>query len=488
MNIPFSNLLAFGLYSAFFLACYASVLIVDYGFADDYFDIVAGPEGWPITKKIREGRFLYALITKTFTGFTTDVGDLARIRFAGIIGIALVAWSVSSALVRAGWNRFQSICAGAVIGTTLPFQLYAAWATTAPFPFAALISGLAFFAGERAFDSPGPRMRYLLAAASILTLTAAIAIYQPAAMFFWVFVAIAVLRTDTRPCDTMRRFGWYCTIGLAGIFSGWIVYESGASASSNPLAGRTFLDFQHIPSKVVWFLTEVLPTSLRFAWLHSDVVFSMLASGIVLIFIIPGLISYLRGTFREFLEKSGIALFLLPLSHVPNLVIVENSASYRTLSSITSLIVIYVFFAFRGYVDRLRRFRFHMLLANAAMGSLAICCALTAAWQVRTFMVAPQFQELEFMRSHLNPESLSRVRSIQVIRPPYPDAAFLQGEFSIPSSYPEWNPRPMVFLLLREMFPEYSHIPVRSVGAGDVMEPPPDSLVVDMRNSGRAVK
>lgn len=493
MNRWFSELLVFGQYLAFFLACYASVLIVDYGFADDYFDIVSGPEGWPITKKIWEGRALYALITKIFLQFTMDIGDLRHVRFVGIIGIALVAWSVFVALVRAGQDRFQSTCVGLVIGTTLPFQLYAAWATTGPFPFAALISGLGFFAGKRAFDSPSPRIRYLLVAASISMLAAAMAIYQPAAMFFWVFVAIAVLSTDARPCDTMRRFRWYCMIGLAGIFVGFIIYKLGTSVHPNSPARAAVLDFQHIPSKVVWFLTDALPTSLRFVLLHSHAVFNMFILGIVLVFMIAGLILYLSGTFKEFLYKSGIALFLLPLSYIQNLVIVESSASYRTLSSITSLVIIYMFFAFRGYIDRLRRFRFHMLFANAIMGSLAISCAVAAAYQVRAFMVVPQFQELEFIRSHLNSKSLSRVQNIYVIRPPYTAvpytaAPFQQREFGWVSSYPEWNARPMLFLLLREMFPEYAHISVQSVGTDDIIEQSPDSLVVDMRYFGRAVK
>ena len=409
------------------------------------------------------------------------------------------------ALVRAGWDRFQSTCVGVVIGTTLPFQLYAAWATTGPFPFAALISGLGFFVGERAFDSPIPRTRGLLVAASISMLAAAMAIYQPAAMFFWVFVAIAVLSTDARPCDTMRRFRWYCMIGFAGIFAGFIIYKLGTSAA--PMlylsARADVLDFQHIPSRVVWFLTDVLPKSLRFVLLHNvsddggrHAVFNMFILVIVLVFMIPGFILYLSGTFKEFLYKSGIALFLLPLSYIQHLVIIDRFEYYapnRTLSSITSLLIIFMFFAFRGYIDRLRRFRFHRLFANAVIGSLAISCAVVAAYQVRAFMVVPQFQELEFIRSHLNLKSLSRTQNIYVIRAPstaaqYTTAPFQQKEFGGLSTFPEWNARPMVFLLLREMFPEYAHIPIQSVGAGDIIEPPPDSLVVDMRYFGRAVK
>ena len=487
-----SNLSVLGLFLVLFPVCYASVLTVSYGFSDDYFDIVAGPEGGPITKKILEGRPLYALITKMFLYFTTDIDDLRYIRFGSILGIALVAWSVFLALVRSGWNRVQSFCVGVVIGTTLPFQLYAAWATAAPFPFAALISGLAFFVGERALDARSPFMKYLLAAAASLILLAALAIYQPAAMFFWVFVAITVLRPNASTCHTVRSFGWYCMIGLTGFFLAFIVYKSGTILHPN-LPVRPTLDFQHVPAKVVWFLTHVSSRSLRFAWLHPDITFNMFTSLIVLVFMAGGGILYLRGTHKEFSVRSAIAVFLLPLSYIPNLVAAENVASYRSLSSLSSLIVIYMFFAFLGMIGRLRHFRFHLTFANVVMGSIAICCVVMAAYQVRVFIAVPQCQELEFMRSHFSKESLSRAQSIYVIRPwwnwpTHTPAPFVQGEFGSPSSHPYWNPPPMAFLLLREMFPEYAHIPVQSVDSNDVIDPPPDSLVVDMRDLGKAGK
>ena len=38
----------------------------------------------------------------------------------------------------------------------------------------------------------------------------------------------------------------------------------------------------------------------------------------------------------------------------------------------------------------------------------------------------------------------------------------------------------MMFFLLREMTPDYTHLPVTVVAADDPIDPPPDSLVVDM--------
>ena len=104
-----------------------------------------------------------------------------------------------------------------IMGTTLPFQVYAAWAIAAFNVFAALASGLAFALGERAFDAQGLFPKWLLAAGASLLLLAALTIHQPAAMFFWVFAAVALLKPDMPLGDTLQRFGWYCVIALVGV-------------------------------------------------------------------------------------------------------------------------------------------------------------------------------------------------------------------------------------------------------------------------------
>ena len=184
----------FALFLAVFLACYVSVWSNDYGITDDYPDFFYGTEGTHPEKRVIEGRPLYALIGYVFTSLATELEDLRWIRIIGIIGIALLAWSLYQALVRAGYSRFQSFCAGMIVGTSLPFQLCAAWATLAPWPFAAAASGLAFLLADRAFDQHHLPRRWALAAGASLCLLAALAIYQPVAMFFWVFAAIHLLK------------------------------------------------------------------------------------------------------------------------------------------------------------------------------------------------------------------------------------------------------------------------------------------------------
>ncbi len=53
-------------------------------------------------------------------------------------------------------------------------------------------------------------------------------------------------------------------------------------------------------------------------------------------------------------------------------------------------------------------------------------------------------------------------------------------EFGFPSSAVSWAARAMVFLLLRDTAPDYADLPVTVVAADDPIDPPPNSLVVDM--------
>lgn len=123
MKARVANWAALGLFLAVFLTVYSPVLHTDYAFLDDYHDLAGGPHGWSITKKMREGRPLYALATRLFLQSATHIEDLRYARFVGVVGIGLVAWLVFLILTRSGWSRFQAFCVGVIIGSSLPFQV-----------------------------------------------------------------------------------------------------------------------------------------------------------------------------------------------------------------------------------------------------------------------------------------------------------------------------------------------------------------------------
>lgn len=477
------NFLIFILFFILFLFCYVSVLYTDYGFYDDYPVIDSDSQELRINKMISEGRPLYALITYIYLQMEPSIGDLRYARLFGILGISLLGLSLFKIFVREGCDRFQSFCVGVIICSTLPMQIYVAWGITSPFPFSAFISGSAFLLCNRAFDENNLYLKSLLAAGAILTMLAALAIYQSAAMFFWSFSAILFLVKTRSLHDIFWRFAWSLLIFTFAMSLGLVVYRLGTILTPNiPRRGDFVRD---ISDKIVWFLSEVLPNGLNFFFLSPSRIIHVFIAGVIAIIIVRGLVLYFQGTVKENLCKLGVAASLLILSYSPNLIVETSYAAYRTMSSITSVVVIYAYLAFRGYIYR-RYFIFSSMRINIVIGCAAIIFSLSAAYHVHTYFVMPQARELAIMRSQLTKGELSQVQSIFVVRPGgWKDrlAPLMRyDEFGMSSSFPGWTIPHMVRLILRETAPEYVDLPVIVVSPDHPVELPSDSFVVGMRN------
>ena len=539
-----STLLVAGFFLAFFLSCFASVFTTDYGNMGAYRRLAEGPHGPALQGWLKEGRPLNVLITMLFQHVATEIEHLRYLRLVTVLGIALLAWCLFQALAGAGWNRFQSACVAMIACTSLPFQVYAAWVDHVNTPLAALASGLAFLLSERAFETHRSRSKWLLAAGAILTLLAALAIYQPAAMFFWVFAAVALVRPDTTPRDMLRRLGWYFAIAAAGMLAGFVMYRLLLILTPGDHVRIGLV--RDLPTKIVWFLSVYLPDALNFVLpspsyrlfpeaggelsialyqkishtlrlldvsllpSHEQVgpsashalavspvgglsfahkILDALIAWGVLAFIVGGLWLYFRGTRTERLWQCGIAVSLLFLAAVPNLVVGKHVPGYKSTSAPVSIIVLYAYFAFRGYAGRSGRW-ISPARAHAVLGVAVLVCALSAAWHVRTLFVVPQARELALMRSELARGDLSRVRGIRIVLFPRwqqsPHRPFVWREFGDTSSYNAPWARSMAFLLLRKLAPEHSGLPIESVGSAGFNDAssPPDVLVVDMRKFG----
>lgn len=491
----FSSWFILGLFLILFSALYSSTLTTDYGFFDDYQLLVEGSQGKPIRRSVREGRPLQALGQYLHLQRGEDIKALRGARFTGILGIALLAWSVFHLFVREGWNRFQATCISLLMCTTLPFQVPVAWGSAANQPFAAVASGCALLLSDRAFQTHRQRLKWLLAAGATLLLLAALVSYQPAAMFFWVFAAVVLLKPETSLHDMLRRFGWYGVIALIGLLLGFATYRLGPILYPD-LSQRTDL-VQNLPIKIVWFLIESFPNALLLAflsparWLLSEgntplsafyrIVDVSIAWTLFLI-IVQGLVLYFQGPLKKRLWKCCLAGVLLILSYAPNLVVEENWATYRSLSSLTSVVVVLMCLALRGYIRHLN-FRLPFICANLVVGCAAAFSAMSAAYHVRTYFVAPQAQELAVLRNALMKKPLSQVQGIYVIGSKKGDtlAPLQRYEFGLPSSSDTVTARDMAVLLMREEGVKEVHLPVTSVAADATLNPPPADLVVDMR-------
>ena len=83
-----------------------------------------------------------------------------------------------------------------------PFQLYASWTVSFSVPWAALLAGYASLLAVAGMDAP--RQLFDRFAWATALLVAACLIYQPAAMFFWVFLAVALVGSVTDSGRVLR--------------------------------------------------------------------------------------------------------------------------------------------------------------------------------------------------------------------------------------------------------------------------------------------
>ena len=481
---PLSDWLVIAWYLTIFLVCYSSVWTNNFAISDDYPDFFFGTSGTHPEKRIIEGRPLYALIGYLFTWLATDLEDLRWIRFLGVVGIAALAWSLFRALAYAGHSRFQSFCMGAIVGCSLPFQLSAAWATIAPWPYAAAISGLSTLLADRAFDEHCRGRKLALAAGAVFFLLVALAIYQPIAMFFWVFAAILLLKPESGSVGSdmaFRRFAWYCAIFVFGIALGLVTYKLGPAIypDSHYSSRGGLIGISDIPERILWFCRPFVYALNFLVILTNYIKWILPITMVIFSFIFAGMFLYLKRAkerpFRNFL----LAILLLFFSHFVMLSIERPANDYRMIPALTCLIIFYMYLAVRGYAYHLPR-HLSVVRINCILGTATAVCIVLAAWQVQTCFVMPQIRELAFIRSHLERVELSGYRSVHVVRPER-WSKFSPMQYAGASSYHSWTPRSMVGFVLRDLAPGHAGLTVTNSAFDDPSPPPAGSLVVDMR-------
>lgn len=475
------------------LLTYASVLLNTYAFMDDYSLLGAwvrvAERGWQRERELAgifaSGRPVYGLLVDWIFPWMQTLGSLRWLRFFGVIGIALLAWMICRALHNAGWGRVPSILAALSVSTMPPFQVYASWAAVSLFPFAGVSAGFAFVAAQRVFVTHEQRRPYALILAALMFLYGALTLYQPAAMYFWVFVAISVLGPTLSFSTVCTRMLWAGGIAAVGMLLGFITYKLGLQwygASTVVVPGRTALTLD-IVGKLGWFLREPLTDGLN----AMNLIPSRALSYGVVVFLGVGLFLYFRGTFAQRMAKLLVAGVLVPLSYLPNLVVLENWSSYRTQSALVSLIVLYAFYALWGYCQRLRQSLSSVIFVGV-LGCFTCVSMVLAARNVTLGFVIPQQREWQYLREQLKRIDLTQVEKLYVIcarRSDFIAPILRYDEFGLSSTAARWVPESAVYFALSEVSPQFARIPVEVVPAKNADTIPASAVVIDMRKLSR---
>jgi len=480
------QVLAFSLGGTFL--CYSVALLVPFALMDDYLLLSDALRGETKTRMLflAGGRPTNAVLTDLAASGLNGIGDLRYLRMVSIAGIGLLAWSVYRVLVRSGWSRAQSAFLAVIVCTLPAFQVHASSAMLAFSALAALASGAALLLADRAYAERRLSIKGGLCVGSVLLFLLALTIYQPSAMFFWVFAVIVLFKPDSTVSSVLRRFLWYGAVACIGLALGFVLYR-GSMALYGPWlsAGRSNLTHDAV-GKALWFVQRPLMDALNLDNLAANPWVAVT----VAVLITGGLAQYFRGGIGERVLLFAIASCVIPLSYLPNLVVAENWSSYRTQLALTSVIVVYAFLAVQGYGRRLDRLVTTRVL-TAALGCVALVGGLLAAYNVTVYFAVAQWQELQLMRQQLARANLAQARSIYFIRSTWRDSfapAVRYDEFGFPSSVQPWIPRAAIYVLLRERNLERANLPVELAPLDGPAEQPPGTLVVDMRTLSRITR
>ncbi len=443
---------------------YVIVVQVPYAVTDDwrYLATMLQGNGWS-KDSVASGRPLLAVLV--YLGFDpiSHHGELRWLRLIAIAGAALVAFLLYRAAARAGWARWKGAVLSVLVCTTPPFQVLVSWAITFSFLYSVALAIAAYRVCQLAREARAHR-RWLLAIGAVALLVAAGTIYQVTLMFFVVPLALDLFRPEAEDePGRVRHLLFAGAILAAGMIVCFVLYKAGTMLlprSVPPARAALAGDLVH---KIAWFVKDPLQSAFH-VW--RIVPTDRLAATVALL-ISTGLVLYFPGPPRARLAQLGVAAGLLVVAYAPNLIAGESWGAYRTQIVLTSLVVLYAFFALHGFARLLPARATHaVLLIVLLLG--AELAALSAKRNVRIYYAEPQALEESVMRAQLLGADLTSLRTLHVVAAPFKDniPGFVRyDEFGIPSTSQPWAVGTMAWVLSREILgrpPYFGILPTRA--------------------------
>jgi hypothetical protein len=448
-------------------AVFLPVLIVPYAFSDDYVILSMadglGSSPWVGSDILHaaavNGRPLQGLFINSLFPAAGTLDDLRLVRLVSVVGILVLAFLIHWALVRSGIKPSVAALITILICSLPSFEVYGAWGVLFSSPYAAILGACASLLAVSAVDSERGLVVDRMIGATVL-LMAALLTYQPAAMFFWVFLAIALIGASSDLRRALRLLRMHLGIGFVGLALGFVVVKIGAhwAGPAAPNAARNTLT-HNVIVKARWFVKTAVYQSLNLVDLTPEIWLAIVVAVVALV----GVGLLLRNHHSpQPLVFMLIGVCLIPLCYIPNLVVREDVAFYRTQSAMTSLIALYACLGVVGFWvtvrDWLRARVTGTSLAAWGYGAAVVSCAavavsvVVAASNVLTYFIEPQSTELRLLRSQIaaTPTGAARIAFVQTGEQQGMTKVVRYDEFGLPSSAQPWVPVPAVMLILRE--------------------------------------
>jgi hypothetical protein len=466
------------------LVTYSSAIFIPFGMPDDYAHaaryLQSGSPQNLLSSGPREGRIFQGLLL--FLAYRpTKISDFAHYRLISIGGFILLTILIYSVLRRHEKEIVALFFALSCI-FLLPFLSWLAWGVLLFVPYAACIGGLAAIITYHGFTVEILKYKVLVWFSGVCLFWIALNIYQPAAMFYWVFSGILLLADNPGFVSQLKKSIIIIGLGCASLAFAFTTMKIVQSITGYS-AERTSLTTDII-EKLRWFVLEPLQTTLNFYALVPLKYLPFLTGGIILI----GLFLYFHGdVIRKLLSLLLILVFVI-LSYIPNLVIIENWGSYRTLAGVSVLLLFFLFTAIKTLLQLLAKAEIRFLnlekLGIWALGLVFIFSLLTAHYRMLHYFALPAYIEHRFLKNELIKGLREETKRIILIRANWGDSVaktLRYDEFGIQSAFTPWASSSLVKVILEEIDPGLMDIPIKFFNPEQFLQERYGDLIIDMR-------
>jgi hypothetical protein len=397
-------------------------------------------------------------------------------------GVAVVLWSQ---LRKAGWSTAESAAVALGIALLPGAQITVGWAIAWPIALALLFAVLGFAVLESHLQRTGVIRVAAFAGSGFLYFLAALT-YQSNALFAIVpLAAVLLVRGEHERLSHTRWVVAHLATLFASLVAAFLLMQ--VFFSEGVVAEATRMQLEPDPLlKLLWFVRQPLVNSLalfelrdRFDtsawfWVVAVCFGAMLALGF-------------RFGARDASHKVRwlFCLLVLPfVAHAVSLAASSQAIGYRTVFSLSGLVLVLVVFALRSVVE-VRRLR--PRLQQAAFGALLVVAAVSAQRNAYTLIAEPQHREWELVQTAAQTLRLDADTDVFIIRPGIDDRSterVFDDEFGSLSSDADWASKEMFKAAMRERFPE--SLPAGSAysivtGAAPPPSPAAYDVVIDLR-------
>jgi len=469
---------------------YFQTITHDFGFRDDYSNLREAREepGKLVKFTASHGRPLYGALLETSFDKAADVGNLPWLRLTSVLLLTLLGLALWRQLYQSGWTEIQAAAVG--LGVTLlpAAQVTASWAVCWPHVLALLLSMAGFSAIETELERGGMKRIVALFGGCMIYLLAGL-LYQSNALFAVVpIAAVLLVRAGREPLTDLR---WAIVhlgaliIGLVGSYLtvNWL-FSSGVFRAS----ARMQIEGD-ILGKLGWFFWQPLPNALglfalRDSFTQATVVFWCA------VLVTVGVIGWGVKTATEptLKKKWLLCLVVLPfLAHAVSFAAAERAIGYRTLFTLSGLVLVLVMFALRSLQAA---GVFKPWLHHTILGLIIAGAGLAANRHAFTLLAEPQGYEWELVLTPVMRSTFTTGTKVYLITPTPADRATelsFADEFGSLSSDSDWVPKEMFKCALRERF---GHKLPKGVSytltlGREAPAPGAYDLVIDMRKLSR---